>query len=98
MTNGHNAHGGAAVAEAHGGAHPASIDDLLEKATSQAVTQRAIDIHQDIIDSRLSLLEEFYKKGLVLSTTILLRYGTSVDVNPNAPIQKESVLAFCVWT
>lgn len=69
MTNGHNGHtehGGAAVAEAHGGAaaHALSIDDLLEKATSEEVTRRGIDLHQDILDSRLSLLEEFYKKGL----------------------------------
>lgn len=54
-----------ATANRTNGAHPAaSIDDLLQSAANPEITQRGVDLHQDVIDSRIPLLEEFYKKGL----------------------------------
>lgn len=57
MTNGHGGGHGAATSEN-------SIDDIVNRAADPSHTQIGADLHQDILESRMPLLIDFYKKGL----------------------------------
>ncbi len=57
MTNGHGGgHGAAPAAD--------SIEDIVNRAADPSHTQKGLDIHQDVLESRMPLLLDFYKKGL----------------------------------
>lgn len=61
MTNGHRA---ATATHDAGVSGETSIDDIVNRAADPKHTQQGVDLHQDVLDSRMPLLLDFYKKGL----------------------------------